>query len=499
MIRADASQQMGIGHVMRCVALGQAWQDLGGNVTFISCELPESLAERIGQEGFRLIEIGTAPGSLADAESTSGQALCANANTVIVDGYHFSNTFLLRLREQGCRVLVVDDLGRMPPADLILNQNLGASADDYPARPDTTTVLAGCRFAMLRREFRQQGRTSPRVRQSIRRVLVSCGGSDPLMATERILESLERYSSKQLEVVAVAGSSNPRVEQLQKLAESLHLNVRIEHDCHDIARLMERADIAVVAAGSTCWEMVSLGLPVIAVITADNQIRVAEAIHHHGLGWNGGWIEGDAQDSITRLMDQIMNDPSQLIAASRVGRRLIDGQGAMRVAITLADPVLTLRPAQEQDGKQLWNWRNDEEVRLASFSTDVVVWDSHLQWLQSCLLDPKCRILMAENDRGQLIGQARLDIKDDRAVISISIAKEFRACGYGTALIRAVTNRAFSYERIQFVDAFIRDENKASQAAFLKAEYHRQHDESSRSTHGLRFVAHNPQTSHRAA
>ncbi len=65
-------------------------------------------------------------------------------------------------------------------------------------------------------------------------------------------------------------------------------------------------------------------------------------------------------------------------------------------------------------------------------------------------------------------------------------------------MIRAATNRAFSCEHIQYVDAFIRDENKASQAAFMRAEYHQQPDTDA-TDKGLRSVAHNPQPQRQAA
>ena len=44
-IRADAGARIGIGHVMRSLALAQAWQDAGGDVTFVMAQ--EASAARL--------------------------------------------------------------------------------------------------------------------------------------------------------------------------------------------------------------------------------------------------------------------------------------------------------------------------------------------------------------------------------------------------------------------------------------------------------------------
>lgn len=496
-LRADAGAQIGSGHVMRCLALGQAWQDLGGDVIFAACELPQHLASRLEQEQFRVERLPAEFGSTADADLTGRLAQSEGTGTVVVDGYHFTDEFNRQLQQAGCRVTVVDDMGRPTPADVILNHNLYASGSDYHGLLDHTSILVGCRFALLRREFRTHCTSVP-PGTNVTKILVTCGGSDPSQATEKILTSLHHLAGAKIEVVAVAGSTNNRIAELRSLAENSPLDIRIEHDCRDMATLIRWADIAVAAAGSTCWEMACLGLPVIAVITAENQVRVAHSIEENGLGWNAEWINQDASSNITRIINRVKNDPSLLINASHNGPRLIDGQGALRVAQALADPSFALRLASEEDGRTLWEWRNDDTVREASFSTAPIAWETHTEWLKSCLQRPECHILIAENTAGHAIGQVRLDISGQRAVISISIAREFRACGYGTALIRSATNRAFSCEDVRYVDAFIREENKASQAAFMRAEYH-QHADTEATDKGLRFVAHNPQPQRQAA
>ena len=56
-IRADSTAKIGTGHIMRCLALAQAWQDQDGKVTFIShCE-SDALRHRLIEEGMNFINI----------------------------------------------------------------------------------------------------------------------------------------------------------------------------------------------------------------------------------------------------------------------------------------------------------------------------------------------------------------------------------------------------------------------------------------------------------
>ena len=50
-LRADASVAKGTGHVMRCLALAQAWQDEGGKCIFAMAEAAEALKQRLLRRG----------------------------------------------------------------------------------------------------------------------------------------------------------------------------------------------------------------------------------------------------------------------------------------------------------------------------------------------------------------------------------------------------------------------------------------------------------------
>ncbi len=68
-------------------------------------------------------------------------------------------------------------------------------------------------------------------------------------------------------------------------------------------------DLAITAGGSTCWELACLGLPMIAIITADNQQRVAGAIEYFGIGWNAGTIETLSADVLKSILEGLRGDP----------------------------------------------------------------------------------------------------------------------------------------------------------------------------------------------
>ena len=141
LIRADASEQIGSGHVMRSLALAQAWQDAGGEVCLASRLLPKTLKRRWREEQIETRQLAE---SGDDAGETVELAREIGADWVVLDGYQFGTEFQRAIKNAGMRLLVVDDDGcaRHYVADLILNQNPCASRDMYPSHDSGTGVAS---------------------------------------------------------------------------------------------------------------------------------------------------------------------------------------------------------------------------------------------------------------------------------------------------------------------------------------------------------------------
>src|SRR5262245_954319 len=135
-VRADVSVEMGTGHVMRCLALSQAWQDAGGNVIFAMAQTTEGIRARLDREKIEILDLKSPAGTEQDASEVACVASEHSASWMIVDGYQFDAHYQEKLKAAGKRLMVIDDYGHASRycADFVLNQNISAQPELYGSR-----------------------------------------------------------------------------------------------------------------------------------------------------------------------------------------------------------------------------------------------------------------------------------------------------------------------------------------------------------------------------
>lgn len=492
LIRADAAVQMGTGHVMRCLALAQAWQAQGGKVIFLTHKPTATLTNRLQAEGMEVSFLNLAPGSEADAWETGQRAKQWRVIWVVVDGYHFQSEYQFHLQQAGIRCLFLDDYGHGTPysADLILNQNAYAQAVLYGDRPPTTQLLLGCRYGLLRREFWPWRGWQRQVLPRATRVLVTLGGSDPNNTTALVIQALQLGPSE-LEVDVVAGGGNPHYEALQALVQSSSLPIiRLHRNVTQMPKLMAQAEVAIAAGGTTCWELAFLGVPSLLLVLAENQQAVAATLQEQGIAWNLGWHQTVTLEKITASLAALLESLETRRSMAVRGQALVDGSGSERVLMYLEESELRLRPARMEDCPLVWAWANEPGVRAASFSSEAISWEEHVPWFQAQLQDPNCRFYLALDRADRAVGQVRYNLEGEVAVISLSLDSAFRQRGYGGNLIKLASNRLFHQSQVQRIYAYVKPTNEASLKAFAGAGFHSLGLVPVRGTDAVQFVLH---------
>ena len=471
LVRCDASVAIGTGHAMRCLALAQAWQDVGGHVVFTMVETTSAVEGRLQREGIGVARVCAAVGSEEDAQATIALARANQASWIVMDGYCFDARYQAELKEAKLKVLLVDDNGHQAhySADIVLNQNVYAREDPYQSRESYTKLLLGPRFAMLRREFAAWRGWKREIPIVARNVLVTMGGSDPDNVSARVVQAI--LSEHDFEVTVIVGGSNPHLPNLRDLIADHKATLRLVENPDNMPELIARADIAVAAAGTTSLEMCFLGLPILLVALADNQRPVAEELSRRGVAVHLGDSPTTEGRVIARRLIELATSAVTRRSMSELARQQVDGCGVKRVLRALQTSDIRMRRAESSDCRPLWNLVNDPTVRASAFSPESIPWDDHVAWFRKKMEATTCQFLIGET-AGTMVGQVRVDQCSEReGEISLSVVSGFRGTGAGHRMLELAVRQIFATTALLRIHAYIQPQNLVSIRAFEKAGF----------------------------
>lgn len=493
--RADASIQIGTGHVMRCLTLARALRDAGAVCHFILRSFPGDLEARVAAEGFATTCLPAPTGPVPegppdhaewagvewheDARDTRTVLEGLRPDWLVLDHYAFDARWQRAARPEGTRVLVLDDLADRPhDCDLLLDQNLGRKATDYDGLvPENCTRLIGPHYAVLRPEFAdlRAGSLLARAGRGVRHLLISMGGVDADDATSAILLALRAASLPEgLHITVVMGSHAPALEHVRAVARSMPCPTEVVVDVNDMGARMAQADLAIGAGGATTWERCCLGLPSIIIPIAANQTDASEALFRARAALAAAHpSDADFSASLQATVAQAEAALSELTENSA---GLCDGDGTLRVLAALAPGRVAIRDAVESDARRVWDWRASSDLDRFALAPRRINYADHVAWFRAALSDPQriFRILLW----GDLpCGYLRLDMDaQGDARVSLCLAPDARGRGFAATLL-AEAERQGRAHALAALKAEVHPENAASLACFERAGYTRGADD----------------------
>jgi len=322
-LRADASDLIGVGHVMRSLALGEALLDVGFDVMLATVGLPAGMREEAHKCGITVVDLQCVPFGSDDALAT----LLLNGAILVIDGYKFEREFFEILENRAIHFAVIDDnveTKALAPS-VVINQNPHATPEMYAHMSGAPQLLLGLQYALLRREVLEATKQS--INTVAGKVFIAMGGSDFLQLTAPIVDGLKDLD---IEICVAIGPTNSQRQQIEETVKSIP-RARVIAQVDYITELAS-SSLAILAAGSSLWEAAALGVPSIGLIVADNQIGASVGAERCGISISLDVRNGLHNESIaSNVGNRLKISNGTLAKMTTATRSEVDEFGSMRV------------------------------------------------------------------------------------------------------------------------------------------------------------------------
>lgn len=479
--QCDADQQIGGGHVSRCLSIAGTLRDAGWACSFwTSSESAVSAAKKAGHH--------VVPRAHDDLPPT--------CELLVSDDYRTDRVLESRWRRTARRIAVLDDLAdRVHDCDYLIDSGPGRSAEAYAGLlPGHARMALGPRFAPVRREFIARRSQSMRDRSGgpTRDPMVSIclGASDPHRLAARVA------------TIAAGALPGWRIEAIVPDDQRTLLPAALERriPCfvatghrQDMAAMLAASDLAIGAGGVGTWERCVLGVPSAVIVTAENQWNNVRGASIAGACIPlGDWRSAD-EGRWSAAIEALAQDRDALIRMSTAAAGLCDGLGVERIAAMLGGrhPAASgagqtpravareaeghsegvwLRSAELADCRAIFEFQREPNARAHFRNPEPPTWKAHERWFAETMGREDRWIGMVCLDSTPT-GMVRLDWHeaDHWFEISILVSEASRGRGVGRGVLGLVRGRLAGSTLL----AEVSEANAPSQRAFAAAGFAR--------------------------
>ena len=329
LIRVDGSPSIGMGHVIRCIALAEMIKN-EFRVIFVIQQPVVSITNLISAVTSNIICLPQTQNYKTDVLNFTKHL--TTKDIVVLDGYNFTTDYQKRIKATGCKIISIDDLHAWHQvADVIINHADVIESSDYSAEKYTKFYL-GARYALLRKTFLNPGEKAPKI-DAIKKVFISMGASDINNLTGKYTEAIAEVKDIE-EIHLMLGPINLNLESIKLLIEENkrvnvipHYNITAE----ELSNLLQSCDLAICSASNISLECCAVGIGLISGFTAENQQGILQGLDNRKALINWGNLNTVTKTDISKQIRELINKPevfNDLIVNQKL---IIDGKSPERI------------------------------------------------------------------------------------------------------------------------------------------------------------------------
>jgi len=431
--RADGNSEIGLGHVMRSLALVEMVKD-HFHCTFLIRDPSASIKAKINTVCDEIAPLNSSLDLISEAKMILEQWV-EEGLIIVLDGYGFDTEYQKVLKSGNVKVVSIDDINAYHfVSDAVINHAPGVSRERYLLE-DNTQFLGGLDYALIHPMFLDVAKRPRRI-SSISKLFICFGGADSFDLTNKVLlQLLDNLPQEIKEITVVVGASYQNVNQLKTTIDKFtktEIRLLVNLSAKEMLGAMIRSDIAILPSSTILYEAISVKMPIISGYYVKNQESVYHGFKDLELIYGVGNLT-EIKDYVTPLQEVISSDWNKVI---RSQANSIDGLSSMRIRnlVMVLSNAYQMRAATFDDTEILFAWANDPAVRNNAISTSDIALENHIDWFKAKLESEESYIFIFEYLE-KPIGQVRFDLNEKEATIDYSIDKNQRKKGFGKLIL----------------------------------------------------------------
>ena len=305
----NAGPNIGFGHLVRCTALAKELH--ANNHKLIMIGPSKKYRTRNNKSiFFKWQEISEWKSSDYVANLIIKNVSNNLTDIVVLDDYRIDETFQLKLKSEKIKWLQFNiKIDCNFWGNWILNTCPSVDAKAYKGKikNKTAKLLLGQEYAILRSEFSKIKKTHHS--KKVNNILLTFGGGNDHGATLLVLNSIFGDLMSEMKYSIVSGKNNPQNKNIKKFIRK-HSKGEIDFyiDPQDIFDIFINCDFAIVAGGTTTFELLKCEIPMAIIAIADNQVEQAKSLEQLGVAEYLGDISNINGENIKKGVIEIISE-----------------------------------------------------------------------------------------------------------------------------------------------------------------------------------------------
>ena len=303
--------EIGMGHVVRCLHLGEALKRRHVQSVFLTRSTPE-VTQLIRAGGHACLDLQSGD------ETTEVLDVIRNEKPDIVvwDRLDTDPDTCRAIKKLGALLVTLDDQGEgQVEADITVNAMVFGG----------DTCYKGFEYVILpdmKRDCRDPSRL-------VRRIFISFGGYDHHDMTRKVLTSLRKLDGA-VELHVVVGLSYSDSVDLRTLFSN-ESRLIVYRNPKNFSHLLMESDLAILSGGLTLLEALAGGIPCIAIGQYRHQVDTIQRLEEVGAVINLGSAEDVQEGALLSTVERLIQDGASRVTLASKAQSLIDGYGLVRV------------------------------------------------------------------------------------------------------------------------------------------------------------------------